>query len=207
MLGKLLRSLRDRIFPFSKSISKKALAELPLFKFQGEIIVIDSITGAEQAVLLLLKHSLLGFDTESRPAFRKGESYPPSLVQISTDKSVYLFKLSKLNGIKELQPILESQEVKKVGIAIRDDINKLKELGNFKDAGFVDISDLTKTLDIKNTGLNSLAGIFLKYRISKSSQVTDWSQENLSSKQITYAATDAWVSRELFIKVKEFATK
>ncbi|MDR0351600.1 MAG: 3'-5' exonuclease domain-containing protein 2 [Puniceicoccales bacterium] len=207
MLGKLLRSIKNKIFPFSKSISKETLAALPLFKFQGEIFLIDSIAEAKQAVALLLNHDLLGFDTESRPAFRKGESYPPSLVQISTDKSVYLFQLSKTNGTRPLRPIFESLHIKKVGIAIRDDINKLKELGNFKDAGFVDISDLTKTLDIKNTGLNTLAGIFLKYRISKSSQITDWSQENLSKKQIIYAATDAWVSRELFIKVREFTKK
>ncbi|MDR2735717.1 MAG: 3'-5' exonuclease domain-containing protein 2 [Puniceicoccales bacterium] len=207
MLGKLLRSIRDKIFSFNKSISKAELAELPLFNFNGEIILVESPQEAERMVDLLLKHNVLGFDTESKPAFRKGESYSPSLVQISTDKTVYLFKLAKINGIKSLIPLLESQDVKKVGIAIRDDINKLKELGNFEDAGFVDISDLTKILGIENTGLRTLAGIFLRYRISKSLQVTDWSKEILSKKQIIYAATDAWVSRELFMKVKEFTSK
>jgi ribonuclease D len=206
-LVRLLRSIRNKIFSFSKLISKEELAALPLFNFNGEIQLIESKQDAARAVTLLLTQDMLGFDTESKPAFRKGESYPPSLVQISTDRIVYLFKLSKINGIKPLIPLLEATNVKKVGIAIRDDIIKLRELGEFDSAGFVDISDLTKTLGIKNTGLRTLAGIFLKYRISKSSQVTDWSQENLSPKQITYAATDAWVSRELFMKVKELSTK
>ena len=204
MLDAFCKFLRKKFHLFPKKISKKKLQRLPIRFYEGEIDLISSPEMAKIACQEILNCDVIGFDTESKPAFSKGEKYPPSLVQIGTEKKVYIFQLAKINHLQFLKPILENHNIKKVGIAIRDDVLKLKDIENFRCAGFIDISDITKSFGIIHTGLRNLAGIFLKFKISKSSQVTDWSLENLSPKQLIYAATDAWTSRELYLKVQEY---
>ncbi|MDR1591194.1 MAG: 3'-5' exonuclease domain-containing protein 2 [Puniceicoccales bacterium] len=172
--------------------------------YNGVIHLINTEEGAQKAVTEIMMESILGFDTESKPAFSKGEKYLPSIVQIATAKGVYIFQLAKIGQLKFLKPILECENSLKVGIAIRDDILKLRDIEDFKPSGFQDIGDLTKSLGVRQTGLRNLAGIFLKHRISKTSQITDWSQEKLSMQQLTYAATDAWTSRILYLEVKKY---
>ncbi|MDR2812541.1 MAG: 3'-5' exonuclease domain-containing protein 2 [Puniceicoccales bacterium] len=190
--------------PYSKKISKEKLQKLPIQFYDGVIHLINTEENARKAVTEIMKESILGFDTESKPAFSKGEKYLPSIVQIATAEGVYIFQLAKTGQLKFLKPILERENLLKAGIAIRDDILKLRDIENFKPAGFQDIGDLTRSLGICQTGLRNLAGIFLKHRISKTSQITDWSQENLSTQQLTYAATDAWISRMLYLEVKKY---
>jgi ribonuclease D len=188
---------------YPKKIAKTTLQILPVRFYEGEIQLIDSVELARKAMEEILQETVLGFDTESKPAFSKGEKHDPSIVQIATALRVYVFQLTKVEKLKFLKPIFENENILKVGIAIRDDILKLRDIENFRSAGFKDISDLTKMLGIEQTGLRNLAGIFLKCRISKASQVTDWSQEHLSARQLTYAATDAWIGRELYLKILE----
>ena len=186
---------------FPKKISKKEIQLLPLKSYDGELIFVNTPELAQQSTTEICKETLIGFDTESKPAFNKGEKYLPSIVQIATSKKVYIFQLSKIDQLRYLKPIFENERVMKVGIAIRDDVLKLRDIESFHPANFKDISDLTKKLGIEQTGLRNLAAIFLKCRISKFSQVTDWSQEHLSARQLTYAATDAWISRLLYLAV------
>jgi ribonuclease D len=202
-LKTILQTLK--ILPlYAKKISKEKLQKLPMRFYDGAIHLIDSGESAQKAVIEIMKESVLGFDTESKPAFSKGEKYLPSIVQIATAEGVYIFQLAKIGQLKFLKPVLECQTSLKVGIAIRDDILKLRDIEDFKPSGFQDIGDLTKSLGVHQTGLRNLTGIFLKYRISKASQITDWSQEKLSMQQLTYAATDAWTSRILYLEVKKY---
>ncbi|MDR0580509.1 MAG: 3'-5' exonuclease domain-containing protein 2 [Holosporaceae bacterium] len=177
------------------------LQRLPVCFYEGSIRLINNVESAKDAMEAILQESLLGFDTESKPSFSRGEKYDPSIVQMATASCVYIFQLDKTERLKFLKPIFESEHILKVGVAIRDDVLKLCDIENFRPAGFKDISDLTKMLGIEQTGLRNLAGILLKCRVSKVLQVTDWSQENLSARQLTYAATDAWISRELYLKI------
>jgi ribonuclease D len=189
--------------PYPKKISKEKLQKLPMQFYDGVIHLINGEENAQKAVVEIMQEPILGFDTESKPAFSKGEKYWPSIVQIATAKNVYIFQLAKIGQLKFLKPILECENLLKAGIAINDDVLKLRDIEDFTPANFKDIGDLTKSLGVHQTGLRNLVGIFLKYRISKTSQITDWSQENLSAQQLTYAATDAWTSRELYLEVKK----
>jgi ribonuclease D len=189
--------------PYSRKISKEKLQRLPMRFYDGAIHLVNTEEGAQKAVAEIIGESILGFDTESKPAFSKGEKYPPSIVQVATANGVYIFQLVKIGQLKFLKPVLERENLLKVGIAIHDDVLKLRNIEDFTPVGFQDIGDLTRSLGIHQTGLRNLVGIFLRYRISKSSQTTDWSQENLSTQQLTYAATDAWTSRELYLEVKK----
>ena len=189
--------------PFAKAISKKDINALPLCRYRGEIRLVDNDLAMEKAISDLKKEPVLGFDTESRPAFSKGESYPISIVQLASEKVVYLFQMGKLSDPDGLRRILSSGKNLKVGVAIHDDIRKLQELWKFKEHGFVEISEITRKIDITNTGLRSLSAILLGFRISKNAQVSNWARQDLTKAQMVYAATDAWVSRRLYMRLDE----
>lgn len=186
----------------AKTISKDEINALPLRRYRGEIVLVSDDVAMESAISRLRKETMLGFDTESRPSFRKGENYPISLVQLASADAVFLFQVSKLDDPSPLRSILSDPSILKAGVAIRDDIRKLQELWEFEDKGFVEIADITRQLDINNTGLRSLAAIVLGFRISKNAQVSNWSRKDLTEAQQVYAATDAWVSRELFVRLE-----
>jgi len=187
---------------YPKSITKEEINALALHRYRGEYVLVSDDVALERAVSALEQERLLGFDTESRPAFHKGESYPISLVQLAGQERVYLFQLASLNDVSPLRRILSAPNILKAGVAIHDDIRKLRDLWHFEQGGFVEIADITRPLNINNTGLRSLTAIFLGFRISKNAQVSNWSRKDLSRAQLIYAATDAWVSRELYLRLE-----
>lgn len=186
-----------------QTISKEEIARLPLVQYTGEIQLVRTQKELKQAVKELKKETVLGFDTESKPSFNKGTMHSIAVVQLAGAEVVYLIQVKLLKDINLLNEIWRNPKILKVGIALSDDVKKLKELADFTAKGFLDISSLTKKVGISNTGLRALAGIFLKKRISKSAQVSNWAKEELSPQQIYYAATDAWISRELYMQVIE----
>ena len=181
-----------------RKISKADINELPLIAWEGEIKILESSEEMEAAAAVLANESLLGFDTETRPSFKKGDYYPPALIQLATERCVYLFRISKTENFDPLLPILESPDILKTGVAIKDDVKELRAMENFNPSGFVEIADITVKLGCKNRGLRSLAGLLLRGRISKAAQVSNWARPELNNKQIRYAATDAWISREIY---------
>ncbi|MDR2778699.1 MAG: 3'-5' exonuclease domain-containing protein 2 [Puniceicoccales bacterium] len=177
---------------------------MPLTAFNGEIVIVQDIDEVKLAVDEILSEKFLGFDIESKPAFSKGESYAPSLMQIAISSKVYLFKLKSIGGLAPLKPILEKKDIVKIGVAIDHDIKNLFKIEKFNAQGFYDLGMFSKQLKIAHTGLRNLAAIFLRVRISKKSQLTDWTQGILTPQQILYAATDAWISREIFLKMLKY---
>jgi ribonuclease D len=181
-------------------VCKETLNDLPLISWQGEIEIIESAHAAAAAIEKLSTQSLLGFDTETRPCFKKGEYHPPSLVQLASAHKVWLFRICRMGTLLPLLPLLENGEIIKSGVAIHADVKELQRLQAFTPAGFIDITTLTIPLGIKDRGLRSLCGLLMRGRISKKAQVSNWAREKLDSRQISYAATDAWISRELYIR-------
>jgi len=184
-------------------IPKDFVNDLPLYSYGGRIELVEKDDQVEMALNELNQFDVLGFDTESRPSFKKGESHPPSLLQLGGDKVTYLFQLQKIENVKPIFDFLSSSQHLKAGVAIRDDIKKLKEIADFDESSFVEIADHTQKANIVNTGLRNLAGLFLHLRISKGAQVSNWAKSELTLSQIRYAATDADVSRKLFIRIRE----
>ena len=181
-----------------RRISKAEINELPLIAWEGEIQILESVEEMEAAAAILANESHLGFDTETRPSFKKGDYYPPALIQLATEHCVYLFRISETETFDPLLPILESPDILKTGVAIKDDVKELRAMEDFTPNGFVDISDITVKLGYENRGLRALAGLLLQGRISKAAQVTNWARPKLDNKQVRYAATDAWISREIY---------
>ncbi len=183
-----------------KHISKAEINELPLIFWDGRIEILDTVEDMQAAVTKLLNETHLGFDTETRPTFKKGEYYPPALIQLGTADCVYLFRISAIQSFEPLLPILESTDILKTGVGIKEDVKELRKMAEFSPAGFGEITELTTKLGYENRGLRALTGLFLNGRISKAAQVSNWARQELDAKQIRYAATDAWVSREIYCK-------
>ena len=181
-----------------RKISKAEINELPLIAWEGEIQILESAEEMEAAASILANESHLGFDTETRPSFKKGDYYPPALIQLATEHCVYLFRISETETFDPLLPILESPDILKTGVAIKDDVKELRAMEDFTPNGFVEIADITVKLGYENRGLRALAGLLLEGRISKAAQVTNWARPKLDNKQVRYAATDAWISREIY---------
>ena len=186
---------------FASTITNDEINELELEKFEGELHLIDTEEQVAEALKALKNHNVVGFDTESKPAFKKGEYNHISLIQISTEEDCYLIRVNKTGISDRLKTYLESKDIIKVGIALRDDLKDLKKLRDMKPAGFVELNEMVKSIGIESNGLRKLTAIILGFRISKSAQVSNWEKEELTEKQLYYAATDAWVCIRMYNKL------
>jgi ribonuclease D len=191
---------------FRPNIEKDDLKRLPLGTFDGEIHLIDSVRGLKKYLPVLMKEEVLGFDTETRPSFKKGRVNPISLLQLSTGFHAFLFRIAPLGITDELIRLFEDPGIIKVGAAVHDDIIDLQRVRPFTPENFLDLQKYVAAFGIESKGLNKLAGIVLGFRISKAQQVSNWEADPLSEAQKRYAATDAWVCyriyRELQSQVK-----
>ncbi|MEO9801663.1 MAG: 3'-5' exonuclease [Reichenbachiella sp.] len=186
-----------------RKITKEEVNALPLMKYEGKYQIIEEESQIKQAVEICKKATVLGFDTETKPAFRKGESYPVALLQLALPNMAFLFRLNKVNLSKEIVDLFEDPNITIVGIGIRDDIKDLQKLRKFKPQGFVDLNELGATLGFESIGARNYAGMFMNHRISKSQQVSNWENEELTDSQISYAATDAWICLEIYSKMMD----
>lgn len=182
-------------------ISKEEIIQLPLCQYKGEIIVVNDLKQLESCVEEIHNFKRVGFDTEKKPAFVKGEYYPPSWVQLALEEKVFLVRLK--NKLEEgLISILSNSDIEKVGVAIRDDIKELQRLTYFREAAFIDLGDIARKLGIQNYGLRNLAGCILNVRISKKEQRSNWGRDHLTPEQKMYAAIDAWASLKIYEKLE-----
>lgn len=187
----------------NKSISKEELRDLPMQSFEGEIIIVEFEHDLKKVLPYLRKQKVLGFDTETRPTFKKGEKNEVALLQLSTKTTAFIFRLNKMGLPNELVSILTNPSIIKAGVAINDDLKDLKRLTDFNPAGFIEIQEKVKEFEIENFGLKKLSGLLLGFRISKAQQTSNWEAEPLTKAQIKYAATDAWVSLEIYNELIE----
>ncbi|KAF0235518.1 MAG: ribonuclease [Prolixibacteraceae bacterium] len=183
---------------FKENITKEELTDLPLRWFEGEIVVVDNHEKLCQAVEVLLKSSVIGFDTETKPAFKKGVFNKVALLQLSVKDRAFLFRLNRLGLPAEIIKILANPNIIKPGVAINDDIKALNKIKAFSPKGFVELQDHAKSLGITDFSLKKLAAIICGFRISKGQQLSNWEAHELSEAQQIYAATDAWVALEIF---------
>ena len=183
---------------FKESITKEELVDLPLKWFEGEIVVVNSEKTLRQAVEVLSKQSVIGFDTETKPAFKKGVFNKVALLQLSTKKQAFLIRVNKIGLSDEICAILSNPKIIKPGVAIRDDIKGLQIWKKFKPGGFVELQDSAVELGIQNFSLKKLTAIACGFRISKGQQLTNWEADELTEKQQIYAATDAWTSMKIY---------
>lgn len=188
---------------FKSKLSKEEIAVLPREKFSGEIFYIDSLGTFNDILPQLYKEDVFGFDTETKPAFKKGEKNEVSLLQLSTAEQAYLFRLKNIGLPNELTSLLSDSKILKVGVAIHDDIIGLKRLRSFDPEGFIELQTFVNKFNIEDCGLKKLTANILGFQISKRQQTSNWESEILSRAQIEYAATDAWACYEIYSKLRQ----
>jgi ribonuclease D len=186
-----------------RAITKEALAALPIRRYEGEVVLTATPAELERAMEEIRAESVAGFDTETRPAFRKGESYLPSLIQVATARTVYLFPLSRLDCSTAAGELLGSPAIVKAGIGLQYDLSQLKRLFPFDAAAVVDLGEIAKRHGLQQSGVRNLAGLFLGFRIPKGAQTSNWASPRFSEQQLRYAATDAWACRELYLRFEQ----
>jgi len=179
-------------------LSKNEINALPLIQYEGDIEILTSKDNIQAAINDLKNYDLIGFDTETKPTFVKGPLNTPSIMQLACDDKVYIFQLDNDEIFKQLSLILSNKNITKCGVSVDRDLIELMYLSPFDPISFVDLGNVARENEIPHHGLRGLVAMFLKHRISKGSQTSDWSRISLSDSQISYAATDAWVSLELF---------
>jgi ribonuclease D len=190
------------MIPFK--ITKEEVNTLPLGQFEGEMFLIDKVEDVEEVAEFLVQQRVIGFDTETKPAFKKGVVNQVSLLQLSTSTQAFLFRLNEIGFPDSIRNILEKESIVKVGAAVHDDIKGLAKLtDSFYANSFFDLNDELKRVGFINIGVRNLCAMVLGIRISKSEQVSNWEAEKLTIKQQRYAATDAWGCLEIFKKLKD----
>jgi ribonuclease D len=185
----------------NNSITHEEITGLPLKTFSGKIVLVKDAQNLPKVFKEVSKYEVVGFDTETRPSFKKGEIHIVSLLQLALPKKVFLIRLKHTSLTEEIVRFLEDESILKAGVGIRDDIKALHKLNKFKAAGFVELSTLAKESGLQVESVKKLTGLLLGFRISKSAQTSNWETERLSTKQLEYAATDAWVCLEIYNKL------
>jgi ribonuclease D len=179
--------------------SKDKLAQLTVRRYEGSVCLVVTSHDLDRARHEFRREHVVGLDTETQPAFRKGEAYLPSLVQVATSRAVYLFPLKRLDFAEALTELLENPAIAKAGIGLGHDFTKLKMRFPFEEKNVVDLSAVARRHGMEQTGVRNLAALFLGFRITKGQKTSNWGRAELTQNQILYAATDAWVCRELYL--------
>ena len=187
---------------YQSKIEKSLRSTLPPCDITGEIIVIDRPEDVATAVDDLKQCTLIGFDTETRPSFRRGESNTISLLQLATDKRAYLFRLKKIGPNQLLKDLLESEEHMKVGLSVHDDFHSLNRWMPCRPKNFIELQKYVKAFGIEEMSLQKIYAIVFNQKISKRQQLSNWEAEELTPAQQQYAAIDAWACRDIYYKLK-----
>ena len=182
-------------------VDKAMISQLKRVEFYGKIYVVTSPVEAENVVDYLLSQPILGFDTETRPAFEKGKRYQCSLLQVSTRTDCFLFRLNKTGLCPAVVRLLGDEQVTKVGLAWNNDMLSLRQLGSFKSGRFIDLQDMVRELGIEDQSLVKIYANLFGERISKAERLSNWERNELTEKQMEYAAIDAWACVRIYNEV------
>ena len=188
---------------YQRIITDEEIAQLEPLQFDGRIHIITSDKQVPAAVKFLQTQKVIGFDTESKPTFKKRQHNKVALLQLATLDTAFLFRLHYLTDYRSIFSILSDPSIMKVGVAVNGDFKELKRLENFTPANFLELQKYIKNFEIENISLKKMAAIVLRGKVSKRQQRSNWESPILSEAQLRYAATDAWVSLKIYCELQK----
>ncbi|MDL2310075.1 3'-5' exonuclease domain-containing protein 2 [Parabacteroides sp. OttesenSCG-928-B22] len=189
------------IEPYAHTISKDEIAALEIEEFSGRIILITNEKDCDKAVDYLQHFDMVGFDTETRPSFRKGQRYMISLMQISTEDACFLFRLNRIGIPTSLENFLKSEDILKIGLSLRDDFGAIRKRTAVTPMRFLDLQNYVGQFGIEEASLQKIYAILFGKKISKGQRLTNWDAEILTEPQQKYAALDAWACLKIYKKL------
>jgi ribonuclease D len=181
-----------------KTITKEEIAQFSIEEFSGQIFEIQTVPEADEAVKYLSKFEILGFDTETRPSYRKGKLNGVALLQLSTDDVCFLFRLNKIGFSAALVQLLSNPNILKIGLSLKDDFRSMGRRMKFSPLGFIDLQQIVQNHNIEDISLQKIYALLFKKRIAKNQRLTNWEAENLTESQKKYAALDAWACLKIY---------
>lgn len=184
------------------TISKEQISILPTAIFNGRVIVVQTEVEAKKAALYLSESEAIGFDTETRPSFKKGLSHKIALIQLSTNDTCFLFRVNHMGIPQCLSDILTSKTIKKVGLSLKDDFSAIKKRLSIEPCNFVELQNYVKKFGVDDKSLQRIYAILFGERISKGQRLSNWEIDVLSDAQKNYAALDSWACLQIYNKLK-----
>jgi ribonuclease D len=185
------------------TITAEEINNLPLRTFQGKTYVISEAEKLPKILKEIEKHEVVGFDTETRPSFKKGQVYQVALLQLAIPGKVFLIRINHTGVTEEIAKLFENEKIAKVGVGIRDDLKALRKNREFLPVNCYDLSPIAKQVGLQVESVKKLTALLLGFRISKSAQTSNWEAPTFTQKQVEYAATDAWVCLELYMRLRD----
>lgn len=183
---------------YTHTITKEEISHLPIEEFTGRIITINTEKDADKAVEYLMSFPIVGFDTETRPSFKKGKQYKISLMQISTDDTCFLFRLNYIDIPESLKQLLKSESLLKIGLSLRDDFKAIHKRTDIEPKGFLDLQQFVGQFGIEDASLQKIYAILFNKKISKGQRLSNWEADVLTESQKKYAALDAWACLKIY---------
>lgn len=183
---------------YTHTIKKEEISLLPVEEYTGRIIVIDTEKDTEKAIQYLMEFPAVGFDTETRPSFKKGLRYKISLMQISTDEACFLFRLNQIGIPEKLEEFLTDETILKIGLSLRDDFGAIQKRTEIKPANFIDLQNIVGQFGIEDASLQKIYAILFDKKISKGQRLSNWEADVLTEAQKKYAALDAWACLKIY---------
>lgn len=188
------------------TLNRRQIGESDLPVYRGislaDITLVDTPEKVSSACQALLTASVIGFDTESKPTFRKGEvSTGPHLVQLATDAQVFLFPVVVEANHALLKQVLESHQVKKVGFGLGNDRSALRSRLGIELNHVLDLGEVLRGPGHRGTvGAKVAVAHYFGEKLLKSKRVgtSNWANRRLDERQMLYAANDAHVALKIF---------
>lgn len=180
------------------TITKEQINELPSETFKGKIYVVESAHNVDRAVNRLLRASLLGFDTETKPSFQKGQTNKVALMQLATEDECFLFRLNKIGYPDALDDIICNPAIKKIGLSLRDDFAAIRKRSDKAPVNFIDLQQFVHKFGIDDNSLQKIYALVFGKKISKNQRLSNWEAEHLTPAQQMYAAIDAWACIRIY---------
>ena len=186
----------------NNTITKEDISKMDPITFPGRIVIVDSLDEAERAVMYLKQEPIIGFDTETKPAFKKGQTNKIALMQLSTKDICFLFRINIIGIPNTLFELLSDKKIIKVGLSLKDDFMTIRRIRNFQPNGFIELQEFVKSYGIQDMSLQKIFAILFGKKISKSQRLSNWEALVLTEGQKKYAATDAWACKEIYDYLK-----
>ena len=178
--------------------------ELPLYAgiAFADVVLVNSAETADVARRHLLAADVIGFDTESKPTFRKGEkSTGPHLVQLATDGKVFLYQTGHFALFDDLKEVLESMTILKVGFGLGSDNARLQSRLDIGIQHVLDLGNVLREGDRRGAlgAKSAVAQVFgMRLQKSKNTTTSNWANAQLTERQMLYAANDAHVALRVY---------
>lgn len=188
---------------YTHTITKEEISLLEIEEFLGRIIVIDTEKDTDKVVSYLSGFEAVGFDTETRPSFKKGTRYKISLMQISTDEACFLFRLNRIGIPQSLEDFLVNDKILKIGLSLRDDFGAIRKRTDIKPANFLDLQNYVGQFGIEDASLQKIYAILFDKKISKGQRLSNWEADVLTEQQKKYAALDAWACLKIYNQLNQ----